>query len=130
MTTASETTTQTSGPVPLVPCGTCTYTLNTTDGCYHRQNPGCNGTCKCAALICGFSSEVLQLLRPKPASSAATVSFSCAQVATEEEWVAATVLQEVARAAAERAFWKRAAMGIGVPSALLATGLVLAFTLR
>jgi hypothetical protein len=130
MTGATETT-QNTIPRPMIGgCGGCTYTYDPQGGCYNRQGAGnCSGSCRCSPFICGLGSQIIQQLRPDSVTSAA-VSMNCLTAASDEEWIARALIELAAEQSAPSAFWKHVSVGLGVLSALLAIGLVLALVYR
>ena len=112
-------------------CGGCTYTYDPDGGCYNRQGAGnCTGGCRCSPFICGMGSQIIQYLRPETVTSGAAVSMNCLNAASDEEWIARALIELAAEQSAPSAFWKYVSIGLGVLSALLAIGLVLALVYR
>ena len=85
MANASETLPDTAIRTQVGACGSCTYTYNQTDGCYHRQSFGCNGNCTCSAMICGLGSQILRRLFPASANATVGVVLSCSASGSDEE---------------------------------------------
>jgi hypothetical protein len=112
-------------------CGGCTYTYDPEGGCYNRQGAGnCSGNCSCAPFICGLGSQIIQRLRPETVTSAAAVALNCGAETTEDKWIAKALIELAAERFAPSAFWKYVSVGLGVLSALLAIGLVVALINR
>ena len=130
MANASETVPDTATRPQVGACGSCTYVYNRTDGCYHRQSFGCTGNCTCSAMICGLGSQILQRLFPTSANATVGVVLSCSASGSDEESCANSLLDLVGGLAAKTTFWKRATIGLGVLSGLLAIGLVVALVYR
>jgi hypothetical protein len=120
-----------AGPRPrLRGCGRCTYVYSQTDGCYHRRSFDCAGDCTCAPVIRGLGSQILQRLFPASVRSAAGVSLACSPAGSDEESCANSLLDLIVGLAAATAFWKRACIGLGALSVLVAIGLVIALVYR
>jgi hypothetical protein len=113
-------------------CGGCTYTYDPDGGCYNRQGAGnCSGNCSCAPFICGLGSQIIQRLRPETMTSAAAVALNCGTETTEDKWIARALIELASKQSAPpSAFWKYVSIGLGVLSALLAIGLVIALVNR
>ncbi len=111
-------------------CGSCTYTYNITDGCYHRQSYGCSANCSCSPIICGLGSQLIQALYPGSAKSTGGVSLPCTSAGSDEEASANSLLEVIRRMKEGTTFWMRVSIGLGVLSGLLVIGLIVAVLYR
>lgn len=112
-------------------CGGCTYTFNSGTGCYDRQGAGgCTGACRCAPIICGLGSQVIQRLRPATVTSAAAVSLNCAVAASDDAWLVQALIDLAQQQIPAQFPWRRACIGLGVLSVALAIGLAAALLSR
>jgi hypothetical protein len=111
-------------------CGSCTYVYNSTDGCYHRQSFGCTSNCTCSPIVCGLGSQLIQFLRPDSVGTSVAVALPCSSAGSDEEWRAHAIIGAIRGVAAAATFWRRVSLGLGVLSALLAIGLVVALVYR
>jgi hypothetical protein len=111
-------------------CGSCTYTYNSTDGCYHRQSYGCSANCSCSPIICGLGSQLIRALYPGSAKASVGVSLPCSSAGSDEEAAANSLLDVIRAIKAATTFWMRVSIGLGVLSGLLAIALVVAVIYR
>ncbi len=111
-------------------CGSCTYTYNITDGCYHRQSYGCSSNCSCSPIICGLGSQLIQSLYPETKKPSVGVSLPCSPSGSDEEASARSLIEVIGRLTSAATFWRRVSIGLGLLSGLLAIGLVVAILYR
>jgi F0F1-type ATP synthase membrane subunit c/vacuolar-type H+-ATPase subunit K len=108
-------------------CGSCTYNYSQQDGCYYRQGTGgCTGACSCSPVICGLGALLIKLLQPDTVTAGASFSLACLVAANDDDWLSKALHEHVAGDSSPAVFWKRVSIGLGVLSALLVFGLVVA----
>jgi hypothetical protein len=131
MANATDTPRKTASPKSTSPgCGSCSYTYNITDGCYHRQSYGCSANCSCSPIICGLGSQLIQALYPGSAKASVGVSLPCTSAGSDEEACANSLLGVIRGLKDAATFWQRVSIGLGLLSGLLVIGLVVAVIYR
>jgi hypothetical protein len=79
----------------------------------------------CPPLICGLTSSILQVVYPDSVLNQRPVSLGCSSANSLEgdDANAQVVLGLLTKLAADRLFWKRVGIGLGIVCVLLVAGL-------